>query len=91
MSSPLFVPLKTAPFRDFACGRKRVEYRPLGPRWNPSTIWPGRPVIISHGYSVDRIAAKVRKLRVTSTRPAWWEDYYPGHTGPIAAIHLDLP
>lgn len=52
---PLFIPLKTRWFREFSEGRKTIEYRRYGPRWHEGTCVVGRAVIISHGYSGDRI------------------------------------
>lgn len=62
-TKPLFVPLKTEWFRAFENGTKTTEYRLYGPRWNERTIFTGRPVTLSHGYSGARIKAKVKGLR----------------------------
>lgn len=56
---PLFIPLKTRWFRAFAEGRKKVEYRAYGPRWHEGTCVVGREVVISHGYSGDRISGVI--------------------------------
>lgn len=60
---PLFIPLKTQWFREFAAGRKTIEYRAYGPRWHEGTCYAGRPAVLSHGYSGDRINARVKRFR----------------------------
>lgn len=47
---PLFIPLRREWFDKFKDGSKRVEYRPIGPKWNPNTCAIGRPVVLSLGY-----------------------------------------
>ena len=47
---PLFVPLRSEPYDQFAAGAKSAELRLYGPRWNEQTCWPGRTVILSRGY-----------------------------------------
>jgi hypothetical protein len=47
---PLFVPLKTKYFNEFASGEKNEELRAYGHRWNERTCPIGRPVTLSHGY-----------------------------------------
>lgn len=56
---PLFVPLKSKYFDAFGNGTKRYEYRPYGKRWNADTLLIGRKVILSRGYSGDRILAEI--------------------------------
>lgn len=55
---PLFIPLKGVHFDAFASGRKRNEYRLYGPRWNYTTCYIGRRIVLSRGYG--------KKLRLFS-------------------------
>lgn len=50
MPPPLFIPLRREFFLAFMHGTKVHELRLYGPRWNESTCWPGREVILSCGY-----------------------------------------
>jgi hypothetical protein len=59
---PLFVPLKTKYYNDFASGEKNEELRAYGPRWNERTCTVGRPVTLSHGYG------KKKRLKGTIAR-----------------------
>lgn len=61
---PLFVPLKTEYFRAFERGEKQEEYRVHGPRWNRTTCTPGRPAVLSHGYSGARLERVVHSTRL---------------------------
>ncbi len=81
---PLFVPLKRQWFEAYRDGTKTVEYRLYGPRWNERSCTPGRPVILSLGYSGARIKARIKRFRVV-TNPGI--DLYP-QDAQIAAIHL---
>jgi hypothetical protein len=56
---PLFIPLRTQWFQEYKAGRKDTEYRPVGPRWNVDTCRPGRKVILSHGYSGQRLTGVI--------------------------------
>lgn len=47
---PLFIPLKSEYFDAFYNGKKTVEWRIYGPRWNDQTCTPGRKVVLSKGY-----------------------------------------
>lgn len=51
---PLFIPLKRDYFEDFENGRKVIEYRKRGPRWNAETCRIGRRVVLSLGYGRHR-------------------------------------
>lgn len=88
---PLFIPLKTEFFRAFESGAKIVEYRAYGPRWNERTCMPGRSVVLSHGYSGDRIKAMIVRLVVLpiDKPPDIARTFFPQATH-IAAIHLRL-
>lgn len=67
-AKPLFVPLKGEWFDQFADGTKTVEYRKYGPGWNERTIYAGRPVILSKGYSGARIDAVVVSFELVKAR-----------------------
>lgn len=64
MTKPLFIPLKREWFEAFRDGRKAIEYRPLGPRWNSKTCTIGRPVTLSLGYG--------KQNRLTGTVTEFW-------------------
>lgn len=83
---PLFVPLKTEYFDQFARGEKTTEYRLYGPRWNEGTCTPGRSVTLSHGYSGARIRARVMGLRLIRAEEIGSVIYAPGAI--LAAIDL---
>ncbi len=88
---PLFIPLKTRWFREFAEGRKNVEYRVYGPRWHEGTCVIGRDAVISHGYSGDRLSAVVsgfRKIEL-GRAPVEAQKLFAGHTH-LAEIALDF-
>lgn len=51
LAKPLFIPLHAHWFDQFAAGTKTTEYRKFGGRWNANTCYPGRPVLLSNGYS----------------------------------------
>lgn len=90
-ASPMFVPLMTRWFHAFATGRKRIEWRPYGPRWNHAVAVPGRPVVLSHGYSGARLFATiVRTRRVSRDRaPISARELFPT-TQTFCAIHLEI-
>lgn len=94
MNQPaLFIPLKTAYFEDFASGKKTIEYRPYGARWNERTCPVGRKVTLSHGYGKARrltgtVTAFTRSAEPTRT-PAW-ADCYGTKSGEAACIHIRL-
>lgn len=88
---PLFIPLRSEWFQAFRDGRKRVEWRAWGPRWNRDVAHRGRPVVLSHGYSGARIRGTVvRTRRVPAHRaPAGARSIYPGARF-LCAIHVAL-
>lgn len=47
----LFVPLKTEHFEAFKSGKKDIELRGFGGRFNMETVVPGRRVELRRGYS----------------------------------------
>lgn len=93
-TKPLFIPLKREYFEAFAEGRKVVEYRRYGARWNERTCRNGRPVVLSLGYG------KHRRLRGEVTgfvrySKEWlgigWEECYPGvPTSEACGIHIAI-
>lgn len=86
----LFIPLKTEWFRAFESGTKTVEYRLHGPRWNERTVYSGRRVTLSLGYSGDRLDAIVVSHQLVWARdvPRATEIYPADAT--LIAIHLRL-
>lgn len=74
---PLFIPLRSCYFDAFADGSKTVEWRPYGPRWNDKTVWPGRPVTLSRGYSGARLRGCVISM-----------DRVPRHVAPKGVCAL---
>lgn len=55
----LFLAVYGQHFDAFARGDKSVEYRQWGKRWNDATLHPGRPVVVSRGYSGPRLLGHV--------------------------------
>jgi hypothetical protein len=51
---PLFIPLFTQYYYQFKSGKKKIEYRNYGVRWNERTCRVGRRVIISCGYGKQK-------------------------------------
>jgi hypothetical protein len=61
---PLFIPLKTVYYDDFAAGTKHDELRVYGPRWNETTCAIGRPVTLSKGYGKrNRLSGKIAAFK----------------------------
>lgn len=58
-NKPLFVPLIKEWFDAFASGRKRVEYRLHGPRWNKRVCYDGRAVVLANGYGWPRLFGRI--------------------------------
>jgi hypothetical protein len=63
-SAPLFVPLRAEHFRAFVAGSKTVEWRKFGPRYNDRTLWLKRPVVLSNGYSGERLFGRIVQLEM---------------------------
>jgi hypothetical protein len=59
---PLFLPLKAEYFRAFVEGRKSIEWRKLGKRYNERTLFVGRKVTLSNGYSGARLYGSIVRL-----------------------------
>lgn len=91
-SKPLFVPLKAEWFDRFADGTKDTEYRKYGPGWNERTVYAGRPVILSKGYSGARLDAVVVSFELVKARdvPRATELYPPQTTLIAIKLNVDL-
>lgn len=63
--SPLFIPLRREFFDMFREGTKVAELRKHGPRWNETTCWVGRDVVLSCGYGkARRLAGIIARVTV---------------------------
>jgi len=93
MAKPLFIPLKREWFEAFRDGRKTIEYRPFGPRWNERTCLVGRPVVLSLGYGkAHRLTGRVARFAAStapSKLPSWESCYGPG-LRMVAVITIEL-
>lgn len=90
----LFIPLKTEYFEAFKSGRKTVEYRPYGPRWNEKTCYVGRKVTLSKGYGKQaRLTGTVigfLKSDVPSRKMQAWKLCYGDRICDVACIRIKL-
>lgn len=91
---PLFIPLKTKFFDAFKNGTKDTEYRAYGPRWNGTTCYAGREVVLSKGYGKqERLRGVVEKFYV-HTKPwmidGWVECYGEKNVTVAACIKVKL-
>lgn len=91
---PLFIPLKTKFYEDFLSGKKRVEYRLYGRRWNERTCSVGRPVVLSKGYGAShRQGGMVVGFTVSKepTQTEAWKECFGNNGGQLAAcIEIEL-
>lgn len=91
---PLFIPLKTKFYEDFLSGKKRVEYRLYGARWNERTCSIGRAVVLSKGYGVShRQGGKVVGFSVSkypTLTKAWKECFGMKGDQLAACIEIEL-
>jgi len=87
---PLFVPLRAEYFREFAAGTKNVEWRKIGPRFNERTLYKGRAITLSNGYSGARLYGRVVRLEfaAASTVPNATSIYKPSDL--LVGIHIKL-
>lgn len=86
VDKPLFIALRTEWYEAFRSGKKTVEYRRYGPSWNEKTCPPGRPVILSKGYSKhSRMTGRITKFQ----RKVMDTEIY-GRGVLIACIHIEL-
>ena len=59
----LFVPVYSWVYDRYVAGTKTVEVRTYGPRWNERTVYTGRLVTLSRGYSkTDRLTGSVGRV-----------------------------
>lgn len=66
---PLFIPLKSGPYNKFKHRIKTHEIRLNSKRWNRRTCFPGRKVVLSHGYGKhDRMSGKIVSVEVFPAR-----------------------
>lgn len=83
-SKPLFIPLKTVYFEAFKSGKKTVEYRRYGLRWNERTCRFGRRVVLSKGYGkAHRLNGRIVGFQRRYMQSAAWLACYG--TGDVAA------
>jgi hypothetical protein len=92
MSKPLFIPLKKEFFEEFRAGTKTIEYRKFGPRWNFNTCKVGRPVVLSCGYSGERLRGEIIDFRTSqqATRSESWKACYGTEPAIAACIGIKL-
>lgn len=62
-NTPLFLPLLRRDFEAFRDGAKTREYRVAGPHWNARTCIVGREIILSLGYSGERMRGEITDFR----------------------------
>ena len=89
----LFIPLRTEHYKAFASGAKDTELRVYGPRWNESTCYLGRPVVLSCGYGKQhRLQGRIVQFCVSTmaTQTAEWQDCYGTTEGLAACIGIEL-
>lgn len=91
---PLFIPLKTEFYRAFERGEKTQEYRAWGPRWNEKNLIVGREVILSHGFTRERLNGVIVALLKTDPEYALtlpgWITCYGRKPRPAAVITISL-
>jgi len=67
IDKPLFLPLNTFWFNEFAYGRKKWEIRGIGNQYNKKTVRIGREVTLRRGYNTnDELGGIITKI-VTTT------------------------
>ena len=90
---PLFIPLNRKYFEEFKNGRKFVEKRVYGNRWNERTCKVGRPVTLSKGYGkAERLHGVVTLFDVTEplSRDKDWIDIFGRDAGRVARIGIRI-
>lgn len=73
---PLFIPLTKRWYEEFASGRKDIEYRKAGKRWNLNTCFHGREVVLSCGYGKSRRMKGIIEYAWVETDPNEFSDDY---------------
>jgi len=88
---PKFIAVKAEYFRAFKDGSKTVEWRKFGPGYNERTLWIGRAITISNGYSGARLHGTITALDFMPARLVSKEAllyYAPSDT--LVGIHVKL-
>ena len=76
---PLFIPLRTHWFNEFALGNKTHEYRLYGSRWNEKTCRVGRKAILSRGYGKqERLERTVVSAKIVAPTLSFIQIYGEG-------------
>jgi hypothetical protein len=86
---PLFIPLRREWFEAFARGKKREEWRRYGAGWNERSCPPGRRVVLSLGYSGDRLHGTIRRFSKRAASGPAVDIYGAGTLCAVIAIDLD--
>ena len=89
---PLFIPLRGQFFDAFKAGTKTTEYRRRGRQWTAEHCQIGRRVILSRGYSGERLHGTVAGFHyhlLPEHLPGWVECYGHG-SGDAACIMIRL-
>lgn len=81
----LFVPLNSEPWNWFRRGDKTVEIRGVSPRFNQSTVKPGRLVELRKGYSGPSIWGRLENVSTAASAAALFNHIEPGHVVPGAS------
>ena len=90
---PLFIPLKAKYYFLFWSGKKTVDYRLYGPRWNRDTCPIGRPVTLSLGYGkAHRLPGVITDFTVVMNPQAIpaWKECYGRKRKPAACITIKI-
>lgn len=76
---PSFIALRRPHWEAFRDGVKTIEWRRWGPRWNERTVYPGRAVTLSLGYSGPRLGGTILEVNrePRSRAPETARDIYP--------------
>ena len=86
----LFIPLAGQWFDAFASGKKTIEYRRAGPRWNARTCAVGRRVVLSRGYSGARLTGVIMDYREMPCTKAALAIYPDAPVLAAISIQLDV-
>ena len=94
---PLFIPLKTEYYEQFENGTKRFEMRKYGARWNETTLWINRDVILSKGYGkkhrMQGHITHLERMRAIAMPERYHKDIiacYGDLRVTIVCIHIEL-
>jgi hypothetical protein len=67
---PLHLVLKARFFDEFASGRKTIEWRRHGRRYNQTTIPDGRAITLRRGYTATCLAGHVVEAHIVASEDA---------------------